>query len=178
MRPKIDFHPKTIEIVSKILKQPKDIGELKRAQCILFRVQNNMDAETIAKLIGISPGTVRNIHSGYLKNGIEAITSKPKGGRHNSNLSISEEKEIIRSFEEKAKKGGILEVSSIHKAYEAKVGRNIPKSTVYYMLARHGWRKLAPRSYHPKRDKQVITDFKKTSEILLETPKTRHWRKV
>jgi hypothetical protein len=37
-----------------------------------------------------------------------------------------------------------LEVSRVKAAYEQALGRKVPKSTVYRMLARHGWRKVVP----------------------------------
>ncbi|MCB9963970.1 MAG: winged helix-turn-helix domain-containing protein [Rhodospirillales bacterium] len=56
--------------------------------------------------------------------------------------------------------GGILEVSPIHKALCARVGRQVALSTVYDLLHRHGWRKIQPRSRHPKADKEAQADFK------------------
>jgi hypothetical protein len=35
-------------------------------------------------------------------------------------------------------------------------------STVYNFLARHGWRKLMPRPFHPKRNIAAQDSFKKT----------------
>jgi hypothetical protein len=32
------------------------------------------------------------------------------------------------------------------------IGHATSNSTVYNLLARHGWRKLMPRPFHPKRD--------------------------
>jgi len=29
------------------------------------------------------------------------------------------------------------------------------------MLAKYGWRKIAPRPYHPKNNKEAMEDFKK-----------------
>jgi hypothetical protein len=34
-------------------------------------------------------------------------------------------------------------------------------STVYNLLHRHGWRKLMPRPFHPKRDLAAQNAFKK-----------------
>src|SRR5580704_5911495 len=35
------------------------------------------------------------------------------------------------------------------------------KSTIYNLLARHGWRKLMPRPFHPRRDIAAQNAFKK-----------------
>jgi hypothetical protein len=42
----------------------------------------------------------------------------------------------------------------------------IPPSTVYRLLARHGWRKIAPDTCHPKRDVEAQETFKKTSQKI------------
>jgi hypothetical protein len=40
-------------------------------------------------------------------------------------------------------------------------------STVYNLLHRHGWRKLMPRPFHPKRDLAAQNAFKKTVFLML-----------
>ena len=57
---------------------------------------------------------------------------------------------------------GIYEVSRIKTAYESKIGKKVPKSTVYRMLDRHNWREVVPRTKHPKSDKEAQENFKKT----------------
>ena len=68
-----------------------------------------------------------------------------------------------QEFLPQAEKGGILEVSRVKAAYEQALGRKVPKSTVYRMLARHGWRKVVPRPRHPKSDAATQAAFKKTA---------------
>jgi len=53
-------------------------------------------------------------------------------------------------------------VAQIQRAYEAKVGHEVDDSTIYRLLARHGWRKLMPRPRHPQADPQAQAQFKKT----------------
>src|SRR6266850_747272 len=54
-------------------------------------------------------------------------------------------------------------VNRAHTAYEQAIGHETSNSTVYNLLARHGWRKLMPRPFHPKRDLAAQHDFKKTA---------------
>jgi len=42
------------------------------------------------------------------------------------------------------------------------IGHAVPKSTVYRLLARHGWRKLAPRPRPPQTDTARQQTFTKT----------------
>ena len=71
---------------------------------------------------------------------------------------------------EKAERGGVLVVPPIHAAYEERIGSSVAASTVYRMLARHGWRKVTPDTCHPKRDVQAQEAFKKNS--------MKHWRNL
>jgi hypothetical protein len=40
-------------------------------------------------------------------------------------------------------------------------------NTIYNLLARHGWRKLMPRPFHPKRNVAAQNAFKKTAFQML-----------
>jgi hypothetical protein len=52
-------------------------------------------------------------------------------------------------------------------AYEKAIGHATSDSTVYNLLHRHGWRKLMPRPFHPKRDVAAQNAFKKTAFLML-----------
>jgi len=43
-------------------------------------------------------------------------------------------------------------------------GRDIPLSTTYRLLARHGWWKMQPDTKHPKSDPALQDEFKKSPE--------------
>ena len=51
--------------------------------------------------------------------------------------------------------------SQLISSYEQAVGHRTGGSQIYYVLRRHGWRKVMPRSKHPK----------KASEEVIETSK-------
>jgi transposase len=91
------------------------------------------------------------------------------GGRRRGHLSLEQEKKFLEPWVETAERGGVLVVPPIHVAYEAQIGRKVAASTIYRMLARHGWRKVAPDTCHPKRDVEAQEEFKKNS--------TKRWRK-
>ena len=76
-------------------------------------------------------------------------------------MSAEEEAALLEPFEAEAEKGQIVEVSKIKAKYEEAVGHSIGGSQIYYVLKRNGWRKVMPRSRHPK----------KASEEVIETSK-------
>lgn len=59
----------------------------------------------------------------------------------------------------------MAEASRIRAALEQQTGHPVPKSTVYRLLARHGWRKLVPRPTHPDANPAVQEEFKKSSGV-------------
>ena len=63
--------------------------------------------------------------------------------------------------------GGMLNIHDLKAAYETAIGHETSNSTVYNLLARHGWRKLMPRPFHPKRDLAAQNAFKKTASQML-----------
>jgi transposase len=69
-----------------------------------------------------------------------------RGGRRRQNLSIERESEVLSPLLERARDGGILEVPRIKAELEAALGRRMALSSVYNLLHRHGWRKLAARA--------------------------------
>ena len=83
------------------------------------------------------------------------------GGRRRATMSWEQEKAFLGRWTDRAEKGGVLVVPPIHAALEKEVGHPVAKSTVYRMLARHGWRKVEPDTCHPKRDAEAQDQFKK-----------------
>ena len=153
----------TAERLKSLLKQAKSKSEFQRIQAVYLRAATAMTPEAIADALAWTPGTVRNIHSAFLRNGDEVFQVSMRGGRHRENLSIDEEDALLSQFIADAKDGGIIVVARIKTAYEQKLGQSVPKSTVYRMLARHDWRQIIPRPRHPKSDPEAQEAFKKTS---------------
>ena len=97
----------------------------------------------------------------YKKDSISALKNKKRTGNRR-NMSFEEEKEFLKQFEEKAKKGEIVTAKDIEKAYIEKVGHSIGNGQIYYVLKRHNWRKVMPRSKHPKKaNEEEINSSKK-----------------
>jgi len=172
---KVEFSAKQREEISIALKRAKSKEEYQRALCLCMRVEQGLGAKQIAKMLGMSFGGVRNIHSKYLRRGERILVNAPIGGRLHANLSLAEERKFLAPFEKAAEDSGILVVSEIHKAYEKHFGSKVPASTVYRLLARQGWRKVAPRPSHPKADALAQEAFKKTSQA--RSANSKAWTK-
>lgn len=163
MPPRASLPADAMEILAPLLRKAKTKAEFQRVQSVWLRASLNLEDDQIAIAVGLSCNTVRCLHSRFRLQGEEALIGVGRGGRRRQNLSIEQEDELLRPFLEKAGAGGILVANPIKVAYEHVVGHEVPKSTIYRLLARHGWRKLAPRPRHPKAKSGAQEEFKKNS---------------
>lgn len=127
------------------LKESKTKRRFQRVQCLWLRESLGLSSQEIATAIGWNPSSVRRFQARCLKEGESAFEINERGGRNRENMSIEEEKELLKPFFQKAEKEGVLVVKEIKLAYEDKIGYEVPKSTVYRMLFRHGWRKVSSK---------------------------------
>ncbi len=142
----------------------KTVEELRAAQAVLLPLEFGLSLSQTAEVIGVSVRwacTMRNRFARIARG--EEEPRQRRGGRKRENLNPEEEKEFLAPFLESAKTGGVLVVGSIHRALEERVDRKVALSSVYNLLHRHGWRKLAPDKRHRKTDPQAQEDWKKNS---------------
>jgi transposase len=149
-----------VERLKKALKREKDFPVRQRIQMVLLREDGKTQPE-ISELIGVSLSTVNRAHMAYDNGGVSALRPKPTGGRRNENMKLEEEKAFLAKFAKAAAAGELLNVSELKIAYEKAIGRPTSNSTVYNLLARHQWRKLMPRPFHPDRNVEAQNAFKK-----------------
>jgi hypothetical protein len=74
---------------------------------------------------------------------------------------------LLARFAKAAGAGEMLNLQDLKGAYERAIGHSTSDSTVYNLLVRHGWRKLMPRPFHPKRDITAQNTFKRTDFQML-----------
>lgn len=139
----------------------------KRWRIIYHALVDPQPAEKIALHSGVAKDTVHKLISHDNRFGLAAIETPGKGGRKRCYLTIKQEKHFLQPFFEQAAKGEIATCAMIHAAYEARVGGSLDESTIHQLLTRHGWRKVIPRSKHPKADKEQQETLKKTFPHLL-----------
>ena len=156
-----------IRRLKKVLRW-KNIPEKQRQRIrmVLLR-EEGMAQPAIASAMGVSLSTVNRAHMAYDQGGIKALKPNPRGGRQRQNMTIAEEKTLLARFANAAGVGELLNIHDLKNAYEQAIGHATGNSTVYDLLARHGWRKLMPRPFHPKRDVAAQGAFKKTAFLAL-----------
>ena len=141
-------------------------AQRQRIQMVLLR-ESGMAQPAIAAAMGVSLSTVNRAHMAYDHGGIKALKPRPNGGRLRENMTVAEEKALLARFAKAAGAGEMLNIHDLKAAYEQAIGHPTSNSTVYNLLHRHGWRKLMPRPFHPKRDLAAQNAFKKTAFLML-----------
>src|SRR5213079_2535938 len=126
-----------------------------------------MAQPAIAAAMGVSLSTVNRAHMAYDHGGIKALKPKPNGGRKHQNMTLAQEQALLAHFAERAGAGELLNIGDLKAAYEQAIGHPTSNSTVYNLLHRHGWRKLMPRPFHPKRDLAAQNAFKNPPSLML-----------
>ena len=140
-----------------------DARELRQAQAVLL-AHHGLSLEETGRIIGRSRATVGRMLAESRRRIEEPDRPRRQwGGRRRQNMGVEEETTFLSPFVSETERGGVLVVAPIKAAYERAIGRRVPDSTVYRLLARHGWRKLAPRPRHPKSDPEKQEAWKKNS---------------
>jgi len=153
----------TVQRLAERLKKASSHSQYQRIQCVLIRATLGSSAAEIGRLLGWSTATVHVMHSRWAKEGEAIFEVRERGGRHHQHLTQEQEAELLAPFVKRAEAGGMLSVAEIQQAYRERCGKAVARSTVYRLLERHGWRKIAPRPRHPKADVAAQAAFKKTA---------------
>lgn len=149
MASRYKFSEDQIKEIEQARKKNKDKRAEARLKALELRAKG-AEASEVSKETGFHVSSVTRLVAKYRDHGIEAIAGNHYGGNHR-NMSVAEEAAILAPFKERAEKGELVEISEIAKAYQAAVDHPVSKGQIYFVLHRHGWRKVMPRSKHPKK---------------------------
>lgn len=153
---------KLVAKAQALVTQATDVRQLRAAQAILLPGLASLTLEQTATLLGVGRASVHRLQQHFREDFKTARhPQKSWGGRRRALMSLEEEKAFLEPWVEQARGAGVLVVSPLRAALAEKVGRKVTSSVVYRLLARHGWRKVAPDTRHPKSDPGAQADWKK-----------------
>jgi transposase len=156
--------PKLVVKAQAVLSRARDLNELRAAQAIVLPAVAHTTLEETAALLGVGRATVARLQQRFRQGLPPGRSSRSRwGGRRRSLMSWEEEKAFLSPWVESARNAGVLVVSPLRAALAERLGRKIAPSIVYRLLARHGWRKVAPDTRHPKNNPVVQAEWKKNS---------------
>lgn len=160
MKMKYTFNEKQQAEIKAARKVNKNKQTDKRLEVLELRCEG-VSLNDISKKTGYHRSHVCNLIKMYFEKGLEAVSETHYVGNRR-NMSFKEEAEILEQFTQRAEKGQVLDVREIEKVYQEKVDHRIGHGQIYRVLKRHGWRKIMPRSKHPKKaNDEVIETSKK-----------------
>lgn len=143
MARKPSIHQDVLIFAKNAVQFASDAQELRKAQTILLPAFFSLDLVATGIAIGRSKATVCRLQAEFRADYAGTrIAKKKRGGRHRQNMSFKQETQLLEPFFQKASQGEALAVSEIRNAYETQIGKKVPASTLYRMLARHGWKSL------------------------------------
>ena len=149
MASRYKFSEEEIKRIEQARRDNKDKRAEARLKALELRAKG-ADAKEVSRATGFHASSVSRLVAKYRDHGLEAISGNHYGGNHR-NMSIAEEAAILAPFQERAERGELVEVSEIARAYQAAVDHPVSKGQIYFVLHQHGWRKIMPRSRHPKK---------------------------
>ena len=159
MGSRYQFTEEEIAAIKETRRKNKDKRAEQRLKALELRAKGE-SANAVSQATGFCAEYVSQLVKKYRDNGLEAIAGNHYGGNHR-NMSREEEAAILEPFKGRAEKGEMVETHEIAEAYQAHVEHKVSNGQIYCVLERHGWRKVMPRSKHPK----------KASEEVMETSK-------
>ena len=136
------------EAIKAAEKAVKGKKASRRLRVLMMRYEGYSATET-AKILGINRSSVYLQYKRYEAEGLEGFTQSKYTGHHHA-LPEAQEKEILNRFEKAAEAGQIVTAQDIKRAFDEVRGKDTGRGYIYMLLERHGWRKVMPRSKHPK----------------------------
>lgn len=153
-----------VDIALQTIANAVTVEQLRQAQAVVLPLRFDMSLEKTAQITGLSVGWVSKQRNRFIQGKPVGDGSVPaRGGRRRQNFTVEEEAALLKPFLDQAKEGGILVVGQIKPQIEEALGRSMALSSLYALLHRHNWRKLAPDKRHPQSDPVAQEEWKKNS---------------
>ncbi|SFM67838.1 Winged helix-turn helix [Nitrosomonas communis] len=144
----------TDQLVSarEVLKTAKTAAELRAAQAVLFPLELGISIERTAKVIGRSVRWTcsQRTRYGRIARGEEKAPRTKRELRNRAIATLEQEAQILSEILVGSAQGRVVVVPPLKEKIEERLDKPVALSTIYRMLARHGWRKLAPDTAHPQ----------------------------
>ena len=165
------FSASVIETAQLLLEKATTLVDFRRAQAVLLPAIFGLSKAQTAAAIGLGTSRV-----GVLQAEARDPSLVPKathGGRRRQRMTFEEEVAFLEPWKKEAATAGMIIAPPLREALANHLGKPVHHSQVYRMLARHGWRKVAPDSKHPKSDPAVQEAWKKKlPEVVAELLKS------
>jgi transposase len=160
-----------VKAARQLLRTAKTPEQLRQAQAVLLPLELGLSMRQTADAIGRSAGTTCTMRTRFMavRQGQRPAARRKSDLRNRAKASLQQEARALDEVMTGAGQGQVLVIPHLKPLIEQRLGTTLALSSVYRMLARHGWRKLVPDTQHPKGDAQARQDWEKNSPT--------HWSK-
>ena len=143
----------------------KTAEDLRLALAVLLPLEQGLSIKQTADIIGRSVSVTCSMRTrfGRVIEGMQAVPQHKQQLRNRAHVDLMVEAQVLDEVLVNAATGGVVIIPRLKPAIEAKLGKSMALSGIYRMLARHGWRKLAPDTRHPQGDPAARDEWKKNS---------------
>ena len=161
--------PDLVQRAQEIAATASSVDTLRGCQAVLLPALFGATPGQTASALGVGRATVARRQVTFRKASKGASQARRNwGGRRQALLTPEEEKQFLTPWVEPAKAGAMVVVSPIRAALSQRLKQPVKPSVIYRLLARHGWRKVAPDTRHPKSKPEVQEEWKKNSRKCWE----------
>ena len=129
-------------------KATKEKNVSRRLRILMMRYEGYKVRE-IAQITGMGINSISQLCRRYREQGLERFIENKYGGNRRA-LTEEQENAILERFEKAAEAGQEVTATEIKAAFDEIRGKDTGRGYIYMLLERHGWRKVMPRSRHPK----------------------------
>ena len=135
-----------VQAARALLRSAKTADQLRLAQSVLLPLEHGLTIEQTAAVIGRSKGVTCGMRTRFARiaEGKQAAPRSKKDLRNRAGADLERERQVLDEVLVGANADPAVNIARLKPAIEAKLGRKMVLSSIYRMLARHGWRKLAP----------------------------------
>lgn len=154
--------PSLVEHAKSMAARAETVEQLRAAQAVLLPALLGATLEQTAVALGVGRATVGRQQARVRRQRDDPARPPPqRGGRRHAALSLEEEREFLAPWVERSADGSMRVLAPLRAALAQRLGRAVGPSVGYRLLARHGWRKVAPDTRHPKSDPAAQEQWEK-----------------
>jgi len=154
---------KLVAKAKRTVRATRNLDDFRSALAVLLPAQAGLTLQETADMLGVGTASVNRLQTRFHLGRTSSSGRRNWGGRRKSLLTSQEEIDFLKPWAEQAREAGLLVLSPIRAALAQRVGHPVKASVVWRLLARHGWRKVAPDTQHPKNDPRIMQAWKKNS---------------
>lgn len=144
--------------------QARTAAELRIAPAVLLPLEAGLSLAQTALVLGRSRHTTCALRTDFCAraSGLRAARRKKSELRNRAKNTLQAEAAALDAALAGAAQCAVLVIPGLKEKIEDQLGHSISLAGVYRMLARHGWRKVAPDTEHPQGNAQAREEWKKT----------------